>query len=163
MFVRSSPEQKRGNILTSSRVCIAAFVRISYLVEYWKTIDKTWVAGDVSAWSSIESSFGVVSACLPVLRPLYLRWRDSYGSSLLSRKVIVGSATGPHGYMKSWGSSGASQKPKGLFTKLSGNSYKDDEIHLTSLATVGVHGVQHGDCDRIVVRSEVEQRESRTE
>ncbi|KAI1357342.1 hypothetical protein F5Y08DRAFT_346841 [Xylaria arbuscula] len=74
-----------GIILSGSIVCIASFIRIAYLVSYWKAIDKPWIAGDVSAWSSIESSFGLISVSLPMLRPLYTRFRDRRSKGPWSR------------------------------------------------------------------------------
>ena len=50
-------------------VCVASMVRIFYLSKV-ATTDPTWTAVDPSMWSSIELCLGVVSACLPTMRPL---------------------------------------------------------------------------------------------
>jgi gamma-glutamyl:cysteine ligase YbdK (ATP-grasp superfamily) len=34
------------------------------------SVDITWVIGDAMIWSNVEPCIGIVSACLPTLRPL---------------------------------------------------------------------------------------------
>ena len=37
------------------------------------SVDITWVIGDAMIWSNVEPCIGIVSACLPTLRPLLRR------------------------------------------------------------------------------------------
>jgi hypothetical protein len=62
-------------------------VRIWAFYKFTIETDITWVQADVFLLSSVEPAFGIVSACLPSLRPLYRRARakitgqDSHGST----------------------------------------------------------------------------------
>ncbi|KAI1073376.1 hypothetical protein F5B20DRAFT_587315 [Whalleya microplaca] len=75
VYVPNDGKIQADMMLEIEQVCIAGFIRIRYLVDYWQAYDKTWISGWISALSSLESSLGVVSACLPVLPPLYLHLR----------------------------------------------------------------------------------------
>ncbi|KAI9830648.1 MAG: hypothetical protein M1819_005458 [Sarea resinae] len=59
-----------GIMMLGGFVCVASIVRIYYLVRLQTQIDLTWIMGSVFIWSSVEPSIGILSACLPVLRPL---------------------------------------------------------------------------------------------
>lgn len=148
-------------LLTIVRVCIASFVRVSYLVKYLNAVDKTWVSGAVSAWSSIESSFGIVSACLPVLRPLYLRYRDRYSRYRFTRKHTEGGTCGRSGSTSPWDPPSVLQKPKTATARPNGLSPYEDDIQLTSLAGMGSQDLRRGDLNRIVVHSTIHQYSSR--
>ncbi|KAF5020905.1 hypothetical protein F66182_7057 [Fusarium sp. NRRL 66182] len=64
-------------------VCIASAVRVYYLDLFSKATDTTWMMGPVAIWSSVEPSIGILSACLPSLKPLLraMRSRDVKSSS----------------------------------------------------------------------------------
>ncbi|KAI0554407.1 hypothetical protein F4679DRAFT_525965 [Xylaria curta] len=76
-----------GVMLLGGLVCVVSAVRIWAFYRFTVEADLTWVQADVFLLSSVEPSFGIVSACLPSLRPLYRRARakitgkDSHGSS----------------------------------------------------------------------------------
>lgn len=58
-------------LLTSS-VCIVAIVRIYFIViTQWS--DPTFSFIELGIWISIECNIGIVSACLPILRPVIQR------------------------------------------------------------------------------------------
>ncbi|KAI1370087.1 hypothetical protein F4677DRAFT_439319 [Hypoxylon crocopeplum] len=152
-------------MLLGCLVCVAAFARISYLSQYWKAIDKTWISGDTAAWSSIELSFGIISACLPVVPPVYLRLRNRYHTFYLIRKVRAIS-TSDQGDSESsrrvneWEASQASKKPKGSFWATNRQLQQSDEIQLRSFVTAGGPPLDHIDSDAIYVRSEMIQSQA---
>jgi hypothetical protein len=60
-------------------VCIISIIRITTLKEY-NPIDPTWNVVDIYLWTSVESSIGILSACLPTMKPLlgsFIASRDS--------------------------------------------------------------------------------------
>lgn len=61
------------------RVCVASWVCVYYLGVFKRLVDIPWVSRETATWSSVESSLGIVSACLPILRPLYSRMRKGLG------------------------------------------------------------------------------------
>ncbi|KAI0521975.1 hypothetical protein F5B22DRAFT_594896 [Xylaria bambusicola] len=62
-------------MLLGGLVCVVSAVRIWAFYRFTVEVDITWVEADVFLLSSLEPSFGIVSACLPSLRPLYRRAR----------------------------------------------------------------------------------------
>ncbi|KAH6977356.1 hypothetical protein BKA56DRAFT_732660 [Ilyonectria sp. MPI-CAGE-AT-0026] len=60
-----------GIMLLGGFVCIASIVRIYYIYQFSRKIDATWWMGPTMAWSSIEPSIAIVSACLPTFAPLF--------------------------------------------------------------------------------------------
>ncbi|KAI4160884.1 MAG: hypothetical protein LQ342_005310 [Letrouitia transgressa] len=50
-------------------VCVSAIVRIPLLTALKET-DTTWTIVNAGIWINVECNLGVVSACLPVMRPL---------------------------------------------------------------------------------------------
>ncbi|EAW12310.1 putative integral membrane protein [Aspergillus clavatus NRRL 1] len=55
-------------------ICIISIVRLVVMLNAYKapSIDVTWVFIGPSAWTAVETNIGIVSACLPSLRPLLL-------------------------------------------------------------------------------------------
>ncbi|KAI0095841.1 hypothetical protein GGR51DRAFT_553799 [Nemania sp. FL0031] len=76
-----------GVMLLGGLVCVVSAVRIWAFYQFTVEVDITWVQANVFLLSSVEPAFGIVSACLPSLRPLYRRARakitgkDPNGSS----------------------------------------------------------------------------------
>lgn len=58
--------------LLGSFVCFASLYRIVTIVRLTQTQDISWAKSDVFIWSSVEPSVGIISGCLPTLRPLML-------------------------------------------------------------------------------------------
>lgn len=52
-------------------MCVASIARIYYLWGFFQNVDATWWMGPSFAWSSLEPSVAVISACLPTLAPLF--------------------------------------------------------------------------------------------
>ncbi|KAK7425719.1 hypothetical protein QQZ08_007818 [Neonectria magnoliae] len=70
-----------GIMLLGSFVCVASIVRIDYLNGLFKNIDAAWRMGPSFAWSSIEPSVAIISACLPTLAPLLRMGRNKSTSN----------------------------------------------------------------------------------
>ncbi|KAE8151512.1 hypothetical protein BDV25DRAFT_128685 [Aspergillus avenaceus] len=62
-----------GIFLLGGFVCVATIVRIYTITQMKNSVDITWVIGDAMIWSNVEPCIGIVSACLPTLRPLLRR------------------------------------------------------------------------------------------
>jgi hypothetical protein len=58
--------------LLGSFVCFASLYRIVTIVRLTQSKDISWAKSDVFIWSSVEPSVGIISGCLPTLRPLML-------------------------------------------------------------------------------------------
>ncbi|KAF2851564.1 hypothetical protein T440DRAFT_467810 [Plenodomus tracheiphilus IPT5] len=56
--------------LLGSFVCFASLYRIITITRLVRTTDISWAKSDVFIWSSVEPSIGIISGCLPTLRPL---------------------------------------------------------------------------------------------
>ncbi|KAL1797987.1 hypothetical protein ACET3X_004593 [Alternaria dauci] len=79
--------QKVAVVLTfllGSFVCFASLYRIITCVRLVQTTDISWAKSDVFIWSSVEPSAGIISGCLPTLRPLLLQFTDLLSRSLPS-------------------------------------------------------------------------------
>ncbi|PVH99474.1 hypothetical protein DM02DRAFT_488481, partial [Periconia macrospinosa] len=65
--------QKLGVVLTfllGSFVCFASLYRLMTIIWFADSVDMSWTKSDVFVWSLVEPSVGIISACLPTLRPL---------------------------------------------------------------------------------------------
>ncbi|KAL8734353.1 MAG: hypothetical protein Q9166_001551 [cf. Caloplaca sp. 2 TL-2023] len=51
-------------------VCVAGIVRFFYIRQI-VPFDATWTQVDPAIWSSVEPSIGIVSACLPIMGPIF--------------------------------------------------------------------------------------------
>lgn len=60
------------NPLICPSVTIFGIVR-SYYVGQASSTDQTWTASPGAIWSQVEIAVGIISACLPVYRPLFTR------------------------------------------------------------------------------------------
>ncbi|KAG9191354.1 hypothetical protein G6011_09442 [Alternaria panax] len=70
--------------LLGSFVCFASLYRIITVVRLVQTTDISWAKSDVFIWSSVEPSVGIISGCLPTLRPLMLKIMETLSRSLPS-------------------------------------------------------------------------------
>ncbi|KAL8717923.1 MAG: hypothetical protein Q9225_004887 [Loekoesia sp. 1 TL-2023] len=73
-----------GLFVLGSFVCIAGIVRIPLLAEL-KLSDITWTSISVGVWIDVECNIGILSACLPILRPLFSTKYSSSPISYLTR------------------------------------------------------------------------------
>ncbi|KAL4876880.1 hypothetical protein BJY04DRAFT_138127 [Aspergillus karnatakaensis] len=126
-----------GIFLLGGFVCVATGVRIHAITKMGSSVDITWVIGDAMIWSNVEPCIGIVSACLPTLRPLLrqipqLRGRglfnsNRYSASAKNSKAIT-PRTGDDSMIASANRSAYRAAPgkKGHFRP------EEDEIYLTT-------------------------------
>lgn len=74
--LRTSQAQKlvlTGIFTMGLTVCAVSVIRLIMLHQYGKRADITWYYVAPAIWTAAEPSIAVVSACLPSLRPLFVR------------------------------------------------------------------------------------------
>ncbi|KAJ8117308.1 hypothetical protein OPT61_g1460 [Boeremia exigua] len=79
--------------LLGSFVCFASMYRIITITRLVRTTDISWAKSDVFIWSSVEPSIGIISGCLPTLRPLLLHTMQSWFNLKLSACSSSGKAS----------------------------------------------------------------------
>ncbi|KAH3913028.1 hypothetical protein HBI56_088640 [Parastagonospora nodorum] len=72
--------------LLGSFVCFASLYRIITITRLVQTSDISWAKSDVFIWSSVEPSIGIISGCLPTLRPLLIKILDPWRKLIPSVK-----------------------------------------------------------------------------
>lgn len=107
---------------------MASIVRIYYLNGLFKNTDATWWMGPSFAWSSIEPSVAIISACLPTLAPLFRMGRKK-GTS--SSPYYVSDRTGQSGTGNHLRSHSRSRNVAGRFNAGQHSRIEDDEVELT--------------------------------
>jgi hypothetical protein len=93
--------------LLGSFVCFASLYRIITISRLVSSRDISWAKSDVFIWSSVEPSIGIISGCLPTLRPLMMHTLKrvfgyvprSVGSGGSSRDKRSKSSKGSHKIM----------------------------------------------------------------
>lgn len=69
-------------LLTSGSVCIISAIRLNMLIgPKYDWVDITWQIGTVSYLSTLETSLGIMCACIPTLRPLVKRFSPKMAGS----------------------------------------------------------------------------------
>ncbi|KAF2627326.1 hypothetical protein BU25DRAFT_341779 [Macroventuria anomochaeta] len=76
--------------MLGSFVCLASMYRIITIARLVKTTDVSWAKSDVFIWSSVEPSIGIISGCLPTLRPLMLQIMQSWFNFIPSGRSSSG-------------------------------------------------------------------------
>ena len=69
LFV-STPSSGRRLLIVFS-VCLASVIRVPY-IAHMSLVDASWSDVNGGIWTVVELNLGIVSACLPTLRPLFL-------------------------------------------------------------------------------------------
>ncbi|KAI0389586.1 hypothetical protein F5Y17DRAFT_472704 [Xylariaceae sp. FL0594] len=140
-------------------VCVVSAVRIWAFYESTVQTDIVWVQADVFLLSSVGPAFGIISACLPSLRPLYRR----------AHAKITGKDTDPSsisGYAKSKGSRGMVGGSSYVrfgdeHSKRSGNHHHHhhhlDDLALTNIGKGPTVSTQPISQNTILVQSEITQ------
>jgi hypothetical protein len=95
----SKTTHSRWLLAHESSVCFASLYRIITITRLVQTNDISWAKSDVFIWSSVEPSIGIISGCLPTLRPLLSQVLDPW------RKLV------PSSNKSSSGSKGSRQYP----------------------------------------------------
>jgi post-segregation antitoxin (ccd killing protein) len=67
-------------------VCFASLYRIITITRLVHTTDISWAKSDVFIWSSVEPSIGIISGCLPTLRPLMVQVMNALSSRIPSSR-----------------------------------------------------------------------------
>ena len=65
------PSMLVGALLMMGSVFFASIIRVPFIAHI-SFVDQTWSDIDGFIWSLVELCLGIVSACLPTLRPLFL-------------------------------------------------------------------------------------------
>ncbi|KAL6703682.1 hypothetical protein ACN47E_009456 [Coniothyrium glycines] len=63
-------------------VCIVSIMRLQSLVAISNSTDPTYDNAPAATWSSVECNVGIICSCLPLMRPLVIRWLPSVISTL---------------------------------------------------------------------------------
>ncbi|KAL4778005.1 hypothetical protein BJX76DRAFT_366907 [Aspergillus varians] len=120
-----------GIFLLGGFVCVATIIRIYTITKMKSSVDITWAIGDAMIWSNVEPCIGIVSACLPTIRPL-LRQIPRLGlfsSSRNTRSNSQGFSAGPDSAIANSGNQSAYRSGNG---KRGHFRPEEDEIYLTT-------------------------------
>ncbi|PTU22027.1 hypothetical protein P175DRAFT_0477858 [Aspergillus ochraceoroseus IBT 24754] len=123
-----------GIFLLGGFVCVATLVRIYTITQMKGSVDITWVIGDAMIWSNVEPCIGIVSACLPTLRPLVrhipkLSIWESFNSS---RNSKPGTKDTPGSMPDSISASANRSAYRSANSKRNQFRPEEDEIYLTT-------------------------------
>lgn len=82
--------RRGGNLANVCSIVVVSIVRVVYITRLQQS-DLTWQWVNGALWTSVEPAIGVVSACLPILRSLWIwsRPKSSRRSNKLSQKSVV--------------------------------------------------------------------------
>jgi hypothetical protein len=91
IWVTQMPKTQKAAIsfifLLGSFVCFASLYRIVTVARIIDTTDMSWAISDTTTWSLVEPSVGIISGCLPTLRPLWMHLlRNGFGITVLRAK-----------------------------------------------------------------------------
>ncbi|PVI02634.1 hypothetical protein DM02DRAFT_508472, partial [Periconia macrospinosa] len=75
--------------MLGSFVLFASIYRFTTLMEF-DPRDTTWTLADACTWCVVEVACGVISACLPTLRPLMVKISHQFGSLTNSKAAQTG-------------------------------------------------------------------------
>ncbi|KAF2965681.1 hypothetical protein GQX73_g7894 [Xylaria multiplex] len=140
-------------MLLGGLVCVVSAVRIWAFYRFTVETDITWVQADVFLLSSVEPAFGIVSACLPSLRPLYRRARAK-----ITGKESHSTTTG------TWYANSKASRIGNSYVRFgddSSRSAERDDIALTSIGK-GPNSNKPIPQNIILVRSEITQSSNQT-
>ncbi|KAH6662056.1 hypothetical protein B0J14DRAFT_611323 [Halenospora varia] len=125
-------------LLGSFVVCTSIY-RFTTLFEFVPS-DLTWSLAKACTWVIVESSAGIISACLPTLAPLlrsinFMPWRKSKSSS---------TPRSANGVTTIGGSGGGKGSKHSRFERLDGSVLRDKDLRPDHGAELGI-SVYHGD------------------
>ncbi|KAL2807800.1 hypothetical protein BJX63DRAFT_425109 [Aspergillus granulosus] len=124
-----------GIFLLGGFVCVATIVRIYTITKMKSSVDITWVIGDAMIWSNVEPCIGIVSACLPTLRPLLRHiphFRGFFSSNQQSENVRNSKSLNPSSGPGSMTASANRSAYRSGPSKRGHFRPEEDEIHLTT-------------------------------
>lgn len=73
------------DLLSLASVLFASIYRFTTIM-HWQVEDTTWTLAEACTWCVVESACGVISACLPTLRPVMTKLSSQWGSRNSSRR-----------------------------------------------------------------------------
>ncbi|GLA36924.1 hypothetical protein AnigIFM63309_003421 [Aspergillus niger] len=73
--------------ILGSFACIVSCVRIITMMPFIHSSDFTWYKVTLATWCMVEINVGIICACLPVMRPLFLQTFPRLFSSIGSRNT----------------------------------------------------------------------------
>ncbi|KAL8751681.1 MAG: hypothetical protein Q9184_005993 [Pyrenodesmia sp. 2 TL-2023] len=115
-----------GLFILGSFVCIAGIVRIPLLAQL-NFADLSWSAVSVGLWVDVECNIGILSVCLPILKPLF---STKYPSSPVSRLTrILRTITNSSRFSSASDNGGSSSDPeKGVLSDPSSDATAIDGL-----------------------------------
>ncbi|RWA05462.1 hypothetical protein EKO27_g9637 [Xylaria grammica] len=140
-------------MLLGGLVCVVSAVRIWAFYRFTVEVDITWVQADVFLLSSVEPAFGIVSACLPSLRPLYRRARAK-----ITGKEFQSSTTG------TWYATSKASRIGNSYVRFGDDSSRSAERDDIALTNIGKGPSTNKPIPQniILVRSEITQSSNQT-
>lgn len=81
-------------------VCVASIIRIYYLKQLTTGSDITWILEPAFAWSNLEPSVAIISACLPTFGPLFYSLRSKRIASSNKDKASGGASQLHSGHIR---------------------------------------------------------------
>ncbi|KAF3049938.1 hypothetical protein E8E11_009937 [Didymella keratinophila] len=128
-------------------VCLVSILRLQSLVAISNSSDPTYDNPPAATWSSVETNVGIICSCLPLLRPLFVRWLpdslSSYKRSMKSKEKLYAMMSSGKGgkHARSQTEYDLAALPTGNHTRsLSGDPALD--IHVVTEVQVQVEEVQ---------------------
>lgn len=114
----------------SRSVCVASIFRVYFLNELVHSHDASWWMGPGMAWSSLEPSAAIISACLPtfasLLRTTASRRRDKSSGASSGSGAYGGNVQRSGNYVRAWHTPAAAAAVQAGAAKLD----DDDEVEL---------------------------------
>ncbi|KAN0096026.1 hypothetical protein V8E51_014831 [Hyaloscypha variabilis] len=96
LTLRISMREKIQVILLMSLgglTCIASGMRFKAIRKVFRSKDDTWDGYDLSFWSSFEYHFAMITACIPTIKPLYVRCVGRFFALIRGNKPITSQET----------------------------------------------------------------------
>ncbi|RAL08854.1 putative integral membrane protein [Aspergillus homomorphus CBS 101889] len=97
-----------GVFVMGGFICIISIVRLVIMLNAYKvpSLDETWVFVGPSKWTAVETNIGIVSACLPSLRPVLTFMKQKVSSTKGSRDESLQESYKRYGSLHSSGKRG---------------------------------------------------------
>jgi hypothetical protein len=79
------PSPHSGSRANKDSTCIITIVRIRTLRQAAETSDPNWNNVDAATWSFLELTIAIIAACLPTLRPIFVKLMPRLFGSTVGR------------------------------------------------------------------------------
>ncbi|OJJ66076.1 hypothetical protein ASPBRDRAFT_201328 [Aspergillus brasiliensis CBS 101740] len=74
-------------LMMGSFACVIAIIRIVTMMPFVSSMDLTWYKVTLAKWAMVEINVGIICSCLPVMRPLLIRFFPTVFGSQASSAV----------------------------------------------------------------------------